>query len=70
MKLYELKYTGVSLGFLIVPKSYVQDERIQKWFKEFERPPLDAIELDPSKVFLGTKSLLEIEQESLNNLNR
>lgn len=63
MKLYELKYTGVSVGFLIVPTSYVEDERTQKWFKEFDRPPVDAVELDPNKVFLGTKSLLEIEQE-------
>jgi hypothetical protein len=68
MKVYELKYTGVSMGFLIVPQSYVEDERTQRWFKEFDLPPVEAVELDPSKVSLGTKSLLEIEQESLNGL--
>ena len=70
MKLYEIKYLGVSVGFLIVPTTYVEDERTQKWFKEFDRPPVDAVELDPNKVFLGTKSLLEIEQEELNNSNK
>lgn len=64
MKVYEIKYTGISMGFLIVPHSYVEDERTQQWFKEFDRPPVDAIELNPDKVYLGKKSLSEIEQEA------
>ena len=65
MKVYEIKYTGVSMGFLIVPQSYVEDERTQRWFKEFELPPVDAVELNPDKVFLGSKSLSEIEKEAM-----
>lgn len=64
MKVYEIKYTGISMGFLIVPHTYVEDERTQQWFKEFDRPPVDAIELNPDKVYLGKKSLSEIEQEA------
>ena len=64
MKVYEVKYTGISIGFLIVPQSYVKDERTQQWFKEFDRPPVDAIELNPDKVYLGNKSLSNIEQEA------
>lgn len=64
MKVYEIKYTGISMGFLIMPQAYVEDERTQTWFKEFDRPPVDAIELDPSKVFLGARSLKEIEEEN------
>ena len=64
MKVYEIKYTGVSMGFLIVPQSYVEDERTQRWFKEFDRSPIDAVELNPDKVFLGDKSLSEIEKEA------
>jgi CRISPR/Cas system-associated protein Cas5 (RAMP superfamily) len=64
MKVYEVKYTGISMGFLIVPQSYVEDERTQQWFKEFDRPPVDAIELNPDKVYLGNKSLSEIEKEA------
>ena len=65
MKVYEIKYTGVSMGFLIVPQSYVEDERTQRWFKEFDLPPVDAVELNPGKVFLGSKSLSEIEKEAM-----
>ena len=65
MKVYEIKYTGISMGFLIMPQAYVEDEQTQRWFKEFDIPPVDAIELDPSKVFLGQKSLQEIEQENM-----
>jgi hypothetical protein len=64
MKVYEIKYTGISMGFLIVPHSYVEDERTQQWFKEFDRPPIDAIELNPDNVYLGNKSLSKIEQEA------
>ena len=64
MKVYEVRYTGISMGFLIVPQSYTEDERTQQWFKEFDRPPVDAIELNPDKVYLGNKSLSEIEQEA------
>jgi hypothetical protein len=64
MKVYEVKYTGISMGFLIVPQSYTEDEITQQWFKEFDRPPVDAIELNPDKVYLGNKSLSEIEQEA------
>ena len=64
MKVYEIRYTGISMGFLIVPHSYVEDERTQQWFKEFDRPPVDAIELNPDKVYLGKKSLSEIKQEA------
>lgn len=64
MKVYEVKYTGISMGFLIVPQSYTEDEKTQRWFKEFDRPPIDAIELNPDKVYLGNKSLSEIEQEA------
>lgn len=64
MKVYEIKYTGISMGFLIVPQSYVEDERTQQWFKEFDLPPVDAVELDPDKVFLGGKSLSELEKEA------
>jgi hypothetical protein len=64
MKVYEVRYTGISMGFLIVPQAYVEDEVTQQWFKEFERPPVDAIELNPDKVYLGKKSLSEIEQEA------
>jgi hypothetical protein len=63
MKIYEIKYTGISMGFLIVPQSYIEDERTQQWFKEFNCPPVDAIELNPDKVYLGKKTLSEIEQE-------
>lgn len=65
MKVYEIKYTGISLGFLIMPQAYVEDEQTQSWFKQFDIPPVDAVELDPSKVFLGSKSLQEIEQENM-----
>ena len=40
MKVYEIKYTGISMGFLIVPQSYVEDEVTQQWFKEFDPPSL------------------------------
>ena len=52
------------MGFLIVPHSYVEDERTQQWFKEFDHPPIDAIELNPDNVYLGNKSLSKIEQEA------
>lgn len=65
MKVYEIKYTGISLGFLIMPQAYVEDEQTQRWFKQFDISPVEAVELDPSKVFLGQKSLKEIEQENL-----
>jgi hypothetical protein len=65
MKVYEIKYTGISMGFLIMPQAYVEDEQTQRWFKEFDIPPVEAIELDPSKVKLGSKSLQEIEQENM-----
>jgi hypothetical protein len=65
MKVYEIKYTGISLGFLIMPQAYVEDEQTQSWFKQFDIPPVDAVELDPSKVMLGSKSLQEIEQENM-----
>lgn len=65
MKVYEVRYTGISMGFLIVPQSYVEDERTQRWFKEFDLPPVDAVELNPDKVFLGSKSLSEIEKEAM-----
>lgn len=67
MKVYELKYTGISMGFLIVPQSYTEDERTQRWFKEFGHPPVDAIELNPDEVYLGNKSLSEIEREAKEN---
>lgn len=63
MKIYEIKYTGISMGFLIVPQSYVEDKRTQQWFKEFDCPPIDAIELNPDNVYLGNKSLSKITQE-------
>lgn len=66
MKIYEIKYTGISMGFLIVPPSYVEDKSTQRWFKEFNHPPIDAIELNPDNVYLGNKSLSEIEQEVTN----
>lgn len=65
MKVYEIKYTGVSLGFLIMPQAYVEDGRTQYWFNQFDIPPIEAVELDPSKIMLGSKSLQEIEQENL-----
>jgi hypothetical protein len=65
MKVYEIKYTGISLGFLIMPQAYVEDEQTQRWFQQFDIPPVDAIELNPSKVMLGSKSLQEIEQENM-----
>jgi hypothetical protein len=65
MKVYEIKYIGISMGFLIVPQSYVEDERTQQWFKEFDLPPVDAVELNPDKVFLGNKSLSELEKEAM-----
>lgn len=64
MKVYEIKYTGISMGFLIVPQSYSEDKRTQQWFKEFDRPPIDAIELNSDKVYFGNKSLFKIEQEA------
>ncbi len=64
MKVYEIKYTGISMGFLIVPQSYIEDKRTQQWFKEFDSSPIDAIELNPDNVYLGNKSLFEIEQEA------
>lgn len=64
MKVYEVKYTGISMGFLIVPQSYVEDERTQQRFKEFDCPPIDIIELNPDNVYLGNKSLSKIEQEA------
>lgn len=63
MKVYEIKYTGISIGFLIMPQAYVEDKLTQTWFKEFDIPPIDAIELDPNKVYLGNKTLSEIEKE-------
>lgn len=64
MKVYEIRYTGISMGFLIVPQAYAEDKVTQQWFKEFDHPPVDAIELNPDKVYLGKKSLSEIEQEA------
>lgn len=64
MKVYEIRYTGISMGFLIVPQSYIEDKRTQQWFKEFDRPPIEAIELNTDNVYLGNKSLSEIEQEA------
>ena len=64
MKVYEIKYTGISMGFLIVPPSYVEDKRTQQWFKEFSHSPIDAIELNPDDVYLGNKTLSEKEQEA------
>ena len=64
MKVYEIKYTGISVGFLIMPQAYVEDELTQQCFKEFDTPPVWAEELDPSKVFLGARSLKEIEEEN------
>ena len=65
MKVYEIKYTGISMGFLIMPQAYVENEQTQRWFKEFDIPPVEAVELDPSRVLLGQKSLQEIEQENM-----
>ena len=40
MKVYEIKYTGISVGFLIMPQAYVEDELTQQCFKEFDTPPV------------------------------
>ncbi len=64
MKVYEIKYTGISLGFLLVPQSYSEDKITQQWFKEFNQSPIDAMELNPDNIYLGNKSLSEIEQEA------
>jgi hypothetical protein len=64
MKVFEIKYTGISVGFLIMPQAYVEEELTQRCFKEFDTPPVWAEELDPSKVFLGARSLKEIEEEN------
>lgn len=48
-----------------MPQAYVEDEQTQCWFKQFDIPPVEAVEFDPSKVLLGQKSLQEIEQENL-----
>lgn len=69
MKIYEIEYTGTSMGFLIVPQSYVEDKRTQQQFKEFNHPPIDAIELNPDNVYLGNKSLSEIEREAQEETN-
>lgn len=64
MKVYEIRYVGISMGFLLMPSAYVENEYIQSWFKEFSNTlPIEAIELDPSRLFIGNKSLQEIELE-------
>jgi hypothetical protein len=63
MKVYSLQYTGIVLGILIVPKALAEDENTQDWFKQFDIPPINAIELDSSQVTLGNKSLQEWENE-------
>lgn len=63
MKVYSLQYTGICLGILIVPKALAEDENTQNWFKQFDVPPINAIELDSSQVTLGEKSLQEWEDE-------
>jgi hypothetical protein len=64
MKVYNLQYTGITLGILIVPKALAEDENTQNWFKQFDIPPINAIELNPSQLILGGKSLQEWEDEA------
>ena len=64
MKVYDLQYAGgIRLGILIVPKLLAEDETIQKWFKEFNIPPVNAIELNPAQLTIGSKSFQEWEDE-------
>ena len=64
MKVYDLKYAGgIRLGILLVPKALEEDARTQKWFKEFNLPPVNAEELDSNEITLGDKTLQEWEDE-------
>ena len=64
MKVYKIKYVGITLGFLLMPSAYVESEHIQCWFKEFSNTsPIEVREMNPSLLFIGNKSLQEIELE-------
>ena len=64
MKVYKIKYVGITLGFLLMPSDFVENEYTQQWFKEFSNTsPIEARELDPNLLFIGNKSLQEIELE-------
>lgn len=64
MKVYKIKYVGITLGFLLMPSAFVENEYTQQWFKEFSNTsPIEVRELDPNLLFIGNKSLQEIELE-------
>lgn len=64
MKVYKIKYVGIPLGFLLMPSAYVENEYTQCWFKEFSNTsPIEVREMNPSLLFIGNKSLQEIELE-------
>lgn len=63
MKVYDLRYTGIRLGILLVPKALEEDALTQQWFKEFDISPVEARELDAAQVCIGPKSLQEWEDE-------
>lgn len=64
MKVYKINYVGITLGFLLMPSAYVENEYTQCWFKEFSNTsPIEVREMNPSLLFIGNKSLQEIELE-------